>query len=181
MFHACILLCQGKNLGVFDNGLERRLITLALWIETLPWRNDPRVFKWNKTNRPIEFNEHVQWFRERESRLDEIPIFAYFHNSVFAGTARLDLVEKNSYEVSVLVHPEMRGLGFGRLILNDLIYFFLTEKPLNAKLIAVIHIENKVSQSLFKSSGFREILTAHPFVHFEYLQKVTQEICQQNL
>jgi len=33
--------------------LERAIMTQELWVDVLPWRNDPLVYVWSRTNQPI--------------------------------------------------------------------------------------------------------------------------------
>lgn len=125
------------------------------WLEVLGWRNDPLVYVWNRTNRPIPESEHMEWFEKRTITLEEEPIFSYFSGQDFVGMARLDRVSVDSYEVSLIINPYYRSMGHGKEILIDVCEFFSNKFPQRAQLIAVVHSENIASQRLFLTNNFK--------------------------
>ena len=135
--------------------LERAIMTLELWVDVLPWRNDPLVYRWNRTNRPISLEEHRAWFEARKQKLADEPIFSYHEHNLFVGMARIDKVAEDTFEVSLLVNPNQRGGGYGKQILADVCKYVLLKKSLDLKLIAVIHQDNLISQTLFTGLGFK--------------------------
>jgi len=149
-------------------GLKRQMMTEELWIEVLSWRNDPLVYIWNKTNRPITLDEHIVWFRDRQLRLESEPIFSYHDGTSFVGMSRLDKVSEDTYEVSLITSPGNRGSGYGRQILTDICEYFLFKKSPESKLIAVVHQDNLRSQFLFKALGFRFLFTENKFRSFVF-------------
>ena len=138
-------------------GLERAIMTQELWVDVLPWRNDPLVYVWSRTDRPISLNEHRAWFEARKQKLTDEPIFSYHENNLFVGMARIDKVAEDTLEVSLLVNPNQRSGGYGKQILADVCKYFLLNKSSDSKLVAVIHQENLISQSLFMGLGFNPI------------------------
>ena len=137
--------------------LERAIMTQELWVDILPWRNDPLVYVWSRTDRPISLNEHRAWFEARKQKLADEPIFSYRENNLFVGMARIDKVAEDTFEVSLLVNPNQRSSGYGKQILADVCKYFLLNKSSDSKLVAVIHQENLISQSLFAGLGFNPI------------------------
>ena len=138
-------------------GFERAIMTQELWVDILPWRNDPLVYVWSRTDRPISLNEHRAWFEARKQKLADEPIFSYHENNLFVGMARIDKVAEDTLEVSLLVNPNQRSGGYGKQILADVCKYFLLNKSSDSKLVAVIHQENLISQSLFMGLGFNPI------------------------
>ena len=138
-------------------GLERAIMTQELWVDVLPWRNDPLVYVWSRTDRPISLVEHRAWFEARKQKLTDEPIFSYHENNLFVGMARIDKVAEDTLEVSLLVNPNQRSGGYGKQILADVCKYFLLNKSSDSKLVAVIHQENLISQSLFTGLGFNPI------------------------
>ena len=138
-------------------GLERAIMTQELWVDVLPWRNDPLVYVWSRTDRPISLVEHRAWFEARKQKLTDEPIFSYHENNLFVGMARIDKVAEDTFEVSLLVNPNQRSGGYGKQILADVCKYFLLNKSSDSKLVAVIHQENLISQSLFTGLGFNPI------------------------
>ena len=137
--------------------LERAIMTQELWVDVLPWRNDPLVYVWSRTDRPISLNEHRAWFEARKQKLADEPIFSYRENNLFVGMALIDKVAEDTFEVSLLVNPNQRTGGYGKQILADVCKYFLLNKSSDSKLVAVIHQENLISQSLFTGLGFNPI------------------------
>jgi L-amino acid N-acyltransferase YncA len=135
--------------------LERAIMTQELWADVLPWRNDPLVYLWSRTNRPISLKEHMAWFEARKHKLTDEPIFSYHGKGFFVGMARIDRVAKDTLEVSLLVNPNQRSGGYGKQILADVCEYFLLKESPDSKLIAVIHQDNLISQSLFTGLGFK--------------------------
>jgi L-amino acid N-acyltransferase YncA len=146
--------------------LERAIMTQELWADVLPWRNDPLVYLWSRTNRPISLKEHMAWFEARKHKLTDEPIFSYHGKDFFVGMARIDRVAKDALEVSILVNPNQRSGGFGKQILADVCKYFLLKESLDSKLIAVIHQDNLISQSLFTGLGFNPMSMQKHFKTF---------------
>ena len=147
-------------------GLERTIMTQELWVDILPWRNDPLVYVWSRTDRPISLNEHRAWFEARKQKLADEPIFSYRENNLFVGMARIDKVAEDTFEVSLLVNPNQRSGGYGKQILADACKYFLLNKSSDSKLVAVIHQENLISQSLFTGLGFSPMSVQKHFKTF---------------
>jgi len=146
--------------------LERAIMTQELWVDVLPWRNDPFVYVWSRTGRPISLNEHRAWFEARKYKLADEPIFSYHENNLLVGMARLDKVAEDAFEVSLLVNPNQRSGGYGKQILADVCVYFLLNKSSDLKLIAVVHQDNLVSQSLFTGLGFNPMSVQKHFKTF---------------
>ena len=147
-------------------GLERAIMTQELWVDVLPWRNDPLVYNWSRTDRLINLKEHRAWFEARKQKIANEPIFSYHENNLFVGMARIDKVAEDTFEVSLLVNPNQRGGGYGKQILADVCKYFLSNKSSVLKLIAVIHQDNLISQSLFTGLGFKPISAQKNFKTF---------------
>ena len=150
--------------------LERSIMTQELWVDVLPWRNDPLVYVWSRTDRPISLIEHRAWFEARKHKLADEPIFSYHKNNFFVGMARLDRVAEDTFEVSLLVNPNQRSGGYGKQILADVCKYFLLKKSSDLKLIAVVHQDNFISQSLFTGLGFNPISVQKHFKTFIFLR-----------
>lgn len=152
-----------------SKGIERRLISLDSWIELLGWRNDPLVYVWNRTNRPISLQEHLSWFVDRQNRIYGEPIFSYHDNDNLIGIARLDELEGQKYEVSLIVNRDFQGQGYGKQILSDVCQYFSTHYPKQFQLTAVIHNQNLRSQRLFQALQFQFSSEEASFKTFVYM------------
>ena len=151
-----------------DRGIERRIMNEELWSEVLTWRNDPNVIAWSRTNRPLSGIEHAEWFKDRKLRIDKEPVFSYHQDNAFIGMARIDEVSEGIYEVSLIINATHRSKGFGRYILSNICEYFSSTITSPASLIAVVHVENKKSQHLFESVGFRFVYQLSSFKNYIY-------------
>jgi len=150
--------------------IERRIMTEELWINVLSWRNDPKVYVWNKTNRVITLSEHLNWFNKRKTKLSSEPVFAYIDGASFVGMARLDYISEIVLEVSLIIDPKLRGKGYGKQILADICEYAVQEIPSWIKLIAVVHCQNLISQRLFEGFGFEVTSSESNFKLLTYLK-----------
>lgn len=153
-----------------DGVIERQGMDRVQSLEILNWRNDPLVYRWNRTNRLIPLNEHIAWFEERQLRMEGEPIFSYFCGSDHIGMTRLELVSVDIYEVSLIVNPLFRSRGFGRKILHDTCDYFSSAFSSQVKLTAVIHAENLTSQNLFVGCRFEFVREEVNFKHYIFLR-----------
>jgi RimJ/RimL family protein N-acetyltransferase len=155
---------------VAESEIVRKLMTEKIWAEVLSWRNDPLVYVWNRTNRPITLFEHFAWFNIRQTTFDSEPVFSYHLRKTIVGSSRLDYLSNETYEVSIIINPKYRGKGFGKFILADTCAYFVSNKPLQSKLIATIHSQNEISQRLFRSLGFESSSLEGNFWTYTYLR-----------
>lgn len=137
--------------------LSRRLINKNDATILLDWRNNIKVVQFSKSARPIEVNEHENWFLERLSNIDTQPIFLFELNSIPVGTTRLDPMfmneDKYTYEISVLVDPLFQNRGIGLEIIQSTLSYAASNLFAH-KIIAIIHKENLKSINLFSKTGF---------------------------
>jgi len=119
------------------------------------WRNDPKVYAWQVTNRPLSVTEHESWFSRRLKKLDSLPFIVYEIQKEVFGFARVEESRSQVLSVSIILSPKRRGKGYGLLILQE----FMTELQLrfpNHSFEATIHKQNLPSQKLFFKAGFVE-------------------------
>ncbi len=121
------------------------------------WLNDPDTLRWARNPQPVSGDEHRRWLRaalhddRRVYRLvleNRTPVASVRYD-------RLDGIRVAGVEVSILVAPEARGRGVGRVSLE------LGEKELRGawpdvvSIDAVVHRENIASRRLFECCGYR--------------------------
>ena len=111
--------------------------------------NDPTVRKYSLSQKPISKEEHLNWFK----KVDKSLFFVLELNGKAIGQIRFQKVGNNTFEVSISLHPNYRGKGFGKLLLRKGVEKLLKCFP-NAKILAKIREENEISKKLFKGFGF---------------------------
>lgn len=118
----------------------------------LEWRNEPEAVRFSETGRPVDAEEHREWFA---ARLDDPSTRMWIaeRDGRPLGTVRID-VRAAVGAVSIAVAPECRGQGIGgqilRLLQDELEGDFQVES-----LTAVVGIDNAASLRLFERAGFR--------------------------
>ena len=117
------------------------------WGLLLSWRNDPASVANSIQSRPVAEDEHKDWLRRK---LDDEDCIIYIASSdgTPVGQVRFD-VEGTAAEVSVIVAPEARGLGFATSLLRHACW-----KAGFARYVAYILPQNKASVAAFRKAGF---------------------------
>ncbi|WP_456384004.1 GNAT family N-acetyltransferase [Persephonella sp.] len=102
------------------------------------------VRKVSFSNKPIERNEHIQWFRN-------VPRECFYVFDVKGKVLGFVRIEEKEGEniVSIAVHPGYHGLGIGKKLLG-----FAVKKCRKKPLIAYIKKHNSPSIGLFSNTGF---------------------------
>jgi UDP-2,4-diacetamido-2,4,6-trideoxy-beta-L-altropyranose hydrolase len=119
------------------------------------WRND-KIARINSGNSDqITWDQHKKWLSSRVERQSTEPFFIFYCDSEPVGTARYDLLidAERSFEISLLVNPIFRNLGFGKRILNEslvVVTNLFPENPVSARILP----ENSTSIRIFLASGF---------------------------
>ncbi len=118
------------------------------------WAND-KVVRQNAFNtKPIAYESHIVWFsrlindetqRQFILMVDENPV----------GQLRLSQIG-DSIEIDYSVDSEMRGLGYGTIILNYAYEQAKKEFPRAKQIIGKVKPENAASAICFEKSGFSE-------------------------
>lgn len=120
------------------------------------WRNDPVTKKMSLNNHHIEWEEHRKWFNHALNQ-NQIKIYIAETSKRAIGLTRFDKnsEQKNTYDISINMAPNMRRKGFGKLILGESIKVFLEEVIDCEYIKATIKKENFASNKLFSSFGFK--------------------------
>lgn len=121
-------------------------------------RNDPAVCAASGSTGEVAPETHAKWLTDVLA--DEVrELFVAEQDGERIGTGRLDW-SGDGYEwaeVSIALVPEVRGKGYGRVLLGLLI-----QRAGTAPLHARVRPANGASLALFESAGF----TRDPFVWF---------------
>lgn len=148
-----LLLRLGGRMDVSGGGVSLRAAEQGDcdWMFELQCRPETRRFARNQN--PPTATEHVVWYGRTLSDPDRLlAVVEKDHSSV--GIVRLDRLsdEKPAFEVSIAICPTWYGRGIGSATLN------LVRKIVpGADLIAIVHPDNRASQSLFVRAGYRRV------------------------
>lgn len=140
------------------------------------WRNSIEARDFSRNTQEVSPNEHVVWvedyFRDLKSGFRKISIFEVGGNSV--GMIRLDRLNEIHFEISILVNPDYRNLGLGKVMLQ----IFLTKhkkKLENRQIFAYIHEENISSKKIFEDNGFQILDSSEVFHKYGYLFQINSK------
>lgn len=113
------------------------------------WANDSETRKNSIRSEKIPYQEHVNWFR-RKMQDDCCQIYLLLCDGKEAGQVRLDW-KGNMGEISYVIAPEYRGMGFGSEILR-LVEVYAQGKMLFGK----VKKENIVSSRCFEKNHYEK-------------------------
>ena len=154
--------------GTQVNNLLMRRMRLSDSLILLEWRNHQEVRKYARNKEPILLEEHQKWVSNKLSSSElESQIYFFLEGEQPLGMSRLDWVDKESVELSILVNPSNWGSGYGSSILK-----LTVEQAKNllnvTQLYASIHKDNLNSIRLFKKYGFSQVAHKEEFHEFVF-------------
>lgn len=113
----------------------------------------------------FSFESHQLWWAESLNNPDR-DLFLLLHNSDRIGLIRFDFVQLRTYEVSLLIDPTFRGMGYGSALLPLGISLFVNERSDASKLIASVRKINVASIKCFLRSGFTYVNEVDGFYNY---------------
>tara|TARA_B100001248_G_C27378272_1_gene455488 strand:+ start:1068 stop:1535 length:468 start_codon:yes stop_codon:yes gene_type:complete len=135
------------------------------------WRNDPQSMKMFLDGRKVEFDDHMNWYK---NMLEDKKICTYIveENNKPIGVIRFNEISEDasSYNISINISPQKRGKGIGKFLLINGIKKLKSEKNNCEYIYASVKSINKNSNLLFKSCGFRKLNESNKLI--EYVLKI---------
>lgn len=120
----------------------------------LAWRNDPRVYRWFFTDRPVGEDEHAAWIERMLADPRSILLIGLAPDPV--GAVRFDLSEDGrTAEVNIHVAGERQGMGLGPRLLAEAERWLVSSTAVRS-LVARVRGGNRASQRMFEQGGFAE-------------------------
>jgi RimJ/RimL family protein N-acetyltransferase len=131
------------------------------------WVNEPNVRKSSVNSDPIEWNGHLQWFRQKlDSELSYIYIL---EERISLGQIRFDpRTESNGYDIDFSIDKEFRGQSLGSLIIEKGIQEIRKVKREHISLYATVKKENIPSLKAFLNNEFVIQNEDSNFIHLKY-------------
>ena len=123
----------------------------------LAWRNELDVQKVSRRHEHLSSQEHSEWLTNRLKLLPDQPFWIFESKAIKVGIVRFDFdFALKHFEISITVNSELRGKGFGKIILPLAIENCLARHP-STDFYAEAHQDNIASRLLFLKCGFEEI------------------------
>lgn len=130
------------------------------------WRADPNVFCYFLYPHAITEEEHINWYKNRyvldDNRIDWMAIDADGEQIGVFGIRR-DSMNSNTAEISYLLSPQKRGMGYAKEAIKALLSFLKNEWLCNYA-IAEIHKDNVASIKFAISQGMTLFLKEDDFL-----------------
>ncbi|MCU1430317.1 MAG: hypothetical protein JWL83_4317, partial [Actinomycetia bacterium] len=117
----------------------------------LECRNDETAVRYSGSLRAVGLDEHKQWFEAR-MRAPGTPMWIGEVDDRRVGNVRVD-VRTGVGEIGIAVHPQARGQGFGRALLEALLAELQSDQQV-VDLVARVHVDNTASLRAFRGVGF---------------------------
>jgi len=117
------------------------------------WRNDEETRKASFNSDPIPYDTHRKWF---ENSLKDPKRFMYVAEDEAGnkiGVVRLDRKNEQVAEFDINLAPEMRGKGYGALLIEEACRKFSNESYCSL-FLARAKMDNLASIRVFKKDGF---------------------------
>ena len=149
--------------------IVQRVASLADASILLKWRNNSRVREFSPNSGLITSSEHAAWFSARLDRQESEPFSFFDIADKTVGMTRLDLIPEldKTFVLSILVDPELQGVGIGRRILALTCKNFFEIFPYHT-ILAIVKEENEISQRLFQNANFSNVNRIDG--HFHYIK-----------
>ena len=120
--------------------------------------NDDLVRKNSFNSREISWKDHQKWFAAKIEKKESLMLIAIF-KGLPIGQIRFDPTSAEVFEIDFSINPEMRGRGFGKMMLLNGIESLKLAKPHALKAIGKVRYVNGASIKSFKAANFIQILS----------------------
>ncbi len=132
--------------------------------------NDEEVRKYSFNDRKIDLEEHKNWFKMFFDKKNNL--FLILENcSDFMGQVRFKIEDKEAI-LSISLVKKYRGLGFGKIALNNSLKILEDEYPSIELVKAEIKENNRSSIKLFEKSNFtflkKTIINNHSVMQYSF-------------
>lgn len=150
--------------GVADTDGSRQLMaSTAEHCEFIYSLQTPEARRYSRTPEVPAFVDHQRWYQNFLARRDAV-LFIVMKQGQPAGFLRLDGIDGESPEISIVTAPAFQGQGIASFAIRQGIAML----P-GRELIGAVHRDNLASKTLFERLGFQ--LTSHDgdFLEYRYL------------
>ena len=122
--------------------------------ELFNWRNDPETRRASFDNGMVDYDQHKKWLATTLASLTHRLIIAENSNGEKLGMIRFDLVGERFAEVSINLAPNMRGQGYGSIIITK-----ACQEQAGLIFLARAKEANPASVRVFEKAGFARLFS----------------------
>ncbi|MBL4898824.1 MAG: GNAT family N-acetyltransferase [Colwellia sp.] len=127
------------------------------------WVNEVEVRKTAFNQEIITWENHKLWFEDK-IQSDGTYLLVLEHKSKPVGQIRFDLNDEGAWEIDYSLDTEFRGLGYGKIIIQEGIEYLCTKVD-EPKIIAKVKSQNEPSKRTFVNLGFVEMQKGDTFLY----------------
>jgi len=120
------------------------------------WANDPETRRASFTPGRIAWQSHLEWFRGKLASSTARIYLAVGPGGRVVGQIRFEVEHPGRAVVSLVVAPEARGRGIGKLMLAAGVGRSARDLDIR-RIYAYVKRDNPASLSLFRAAGFRRM------------------------
>lgn len=117
------------------------------------WRNDEGTRASSFSTRPIEVEEHLEWFAG-VLQDDDRRLLIIESSGEAIGVLRFDRGPSHRWEVSINLAPSARGAGIGTRALVAGVRWLGGDDPGATEVVAQVRGDNHASLAAFRKAGF---------------------------
>lgn len=159
-------LIDGQGTSHVKRAMSDKLISLRQVTDSdcdlvWQWSNEKETRNASFSEKPISWEEHVHWFKEKLADPNHVFFIVTNGNKNPLGQIRYS-VEGKKAVVSFSIAPESRNLGYGSEILKIAAQKLFYETEVE-EILAFVKAENLVSSKTFQNAGFKQ--TEELFLH----------------
>ena len=114
------------------------------------WGNDPDTRAFSGNSNPLDWNEHVCWFKKKIQDQKNNYLYLILKENCKICFVRFE--KKDHWYVGIVMSPEFRGQGLGKLCLKMALNTF--EANVKTPIFANIKTENTSSLKIFLYNDF---------------------------
>lgn len=118
------------------------------------WANDPLTRENAHNKKPILYEEHVEWLKNKLYSTDD-KIFIVIDDALPVALLRLDGKENDTL-LTYSVAPELRGKGIGKAVISMVPDIIKKERIRCGKIIADVYETNIASNKIFLNAGYEK-------------------------
>ena len=135
-----------------NNQIKITKATIDDMFDLFELANDPEVRENSFNREKIDLETHKKWFNNRLNNKNFVFLVAKIRND-FVGSVRFEKNIDNKFIISIQIHKNFRGKGFGKNLLQNAIKEFANLNG-NQSIIAKIKSKNLASIKIFSDVNF---------------------------
>lgn len=124
------------------------------------WRNEYHTRMNSFSSKPIELNEHKEWFQKRLKSYNS-KIWILYKSKKPIGQIRIEKNKNNKWEIDYSIEKKNRGMGFGKHLIS-----WCVENHSDKNLMALVKEENSISRRIFENLDFIVIKKENNIYHY---------------